>query len=57
VVDHVGERWINSLLSARERKTAFWAATAAAERDGRGNGAMSERWVAPDDGEEGEMGR
>lgn len=40
-------------LALGERgRTTFWAATAAAERGGRQNGAMNERWVAPDDGEE-----
>lgn len=32
--------------------SAFWAATAAAERDGRGDGAKGERKTAPEDGRE-----
>jgi hypothetical protein len=47
----------NSLLWEKESNTTFWAATPQQRGMAGGNGAMNERWGAPDDGKEGEMGR
>lgn len=45
-------------LALRERERPLFGPQQLQQRGmAGGNGAMSERWVVPDDGEEGEMGQ